>query len=172
MVVVSGETDVVTGRCACCNLKSRNLRKCSGCLTRWYCSKSCQVNDWKKRHKMMCKSLQQRDSFSDGDGPLVIDAVKFGKSHWKKNSHKMSSIVQCCKSLPRCGGVASLWAVVQWHDSYLLNFAKALCVFSKKEDAEEHQISAVKEYVRLSWFNEMSEMQDIPIFRYAFIFLQ
>lgn len=37
------------------------LKVCSGCRQRQYCSKECQLADWKKGHNKTCKQLSQQD---------------------------------------------------------------------------------------------------------------
>jgi len=41
--------------CASCHSKTENLKRCSGCKTVFYCSKTCQKNHWKE-HKPDCQS--------------------------------------------------------------------------------------------------------------------
>ncbi|XP_055332462.1 N-lysine methyltransferase SMYD2-B-like [Paramacrobiotus metropolitanus] len=44
--------------CAHCFLKKQGLRTCSGCQLHRYCSKACQVSDWKMEHKLECAMLK------------------------------------------------------------------------------------------------------------------
>ena len=47
-------------RCAFCGTAPRkgcDFQKCSRCKVVRYCGEPCQVNDWKARHKKVCKSL-------------------------------------------------------------------------------------------------------------------
>ncbi|KAK7483859.1 hypothetical protein BaRGS_00024876 [Batillaria attramentaria] len=41
-------------RCACCESSDSNLRRCTGCLAVWYCSKTCQTQHW-SQHKPSCR---------------------------------------------------------------------------------------------------------------------
>lgn len=55
--------------CANCNKAksvSVNLQSCGGCKKAMYCSRSCQVEDWKEWHKDECKVLKQvQKSYTD-----------------------------------------------------------------------------------------------------------
>ena len=44
-----------------CGQKATKI--CSRCNAVWYCSKTCQVDDYKKRHKMVCKVITSDDPF-------------------------------------------------------------------------------------------------------------
>ena len=48
------------GKCAMCNAKPAEgkLNACSACKLTWYCSKDCQLLDWKRGHKQACKLLR------------------------------------------------------------------------------------------------------------------
>jgi hypothetical protein len=51
-----------TGRCSYClseDLKVE-LRKCSQCKSAEYCSKKCQVADWRETHKRDCQGIKER----------------------------------------------------------------------------------------------------------------
>ncbi|XP_055332302.1 uncharacterized protein LOC129584208 [Paramacrobiotus metropolitanus] len=45
--------------CANCFQEKQGLRTCSGCQLHRYCSKACQVSDWKKEHKLECAMLKK-----------------------------------------------------------------------------------------------------------------
>ena len=48
--------------CGHCGKKDKvKLMKCSSCLSVSYCSKKCQVEDWKTNHKKVCKTLREKD---------------------------------------------------------------------------------------------------------------
>jgi hypothetical protein len=55
-----------TGRCSYCNSEDRpktDLKRCSQCKAVHYCSKDCQVKDWKAGHKKdcaLCKSENEK----------------------------------------------------------------------------------------------------------------
>ncbi|KAJ7200022.1 hypothetical protein GGX14DRAFT_372655 [Mycena pura] len=38
----------------------RQLKRCSQCCIRFYCSRSCQKSDWRNIHRTHCQTLQQR----------------------------------------------------------------------------------------------------------------
>lgn len=43
-------------RCSMCNLVVQNLKRCGKCYSRFYCSRECQVEDWREqKHKKGCK---------------------------------------------------------------------------------------------------------------------
>jgi hypothetical protein len=50
-----------TGKCSYCNNEDLKveLKKCSQCKLREYCSKKCQLKDWRGGHKHGCKGLKQ-----------------------------------------------------------------------------------------------------------------
>ena len=43
----------------CCIAVTVDDKKCSACRTAVYCSKDCQVKDWKERHRKWCKALPE-----------------------------------------------------------------------------------------------------------------
>ena len=43
--------------CSVCAVVIENIKRCSKCQIRFYCSKECQVKDWKEGHKDNCKPL-------------------------------------------------------------------------------------------------------------------
>lgn len=43
-------------QCKVCNGAAK--QKCSGCLSIFYCSRECQVKDWKNGHKNECKPYE------------------------------------------------------------------------------------------------------------------
>ena len=38
----------------------KKLKNCARCKSAQYCSRECQVKDWKSGHKKLCKELQKR----------------------------------------------------------------------------------------------------------------
>ena len=51
----------MTNYCKVC--KAGAKQKCSGCSSVFYCSRNCQVADWKKGHKNECKPYEVRVTF-------------------------------------------------------------------------------------------------------------
>jgi len=45
------------GACACLGCNSKNDKMCAKCKKIGYCSRECQVKDWKARHKRHCQPL-------------------------------------------------------------------------------------------------------------------
>ena len=45
-------------QCAQCEMWGEKYKKCSGCHLLHYCSKICQIIDWKKHHKKECLEYQ------------------------------------------------------------------------------------------------------------------
>ena len=54
------ELGLMKNICASCN-KGATL-KCSGCKMTYYCSKKCQINDWKPNHKKLCKKIRKNNN--------------------------------------------------------------------------------------------------------------
>lgn len=58
-----------------------NLQKCGACLSVSYCSKDCQVKDW-KRHKSICKKIKQMNTTEESSSSASVlsmsEAVKAG----------------------------------------------------------------------------------------------
>ncbi len=52
--------------CSYCKQKSNNLKQCANCVGIFYCSRECQVNDWKE-HKVECTEIFFADMFSKSD---------------------------------------------------------------------------------------------------------
>ncbi|BDA50009.1 hypothetical protein COCOBI_15-1370 [Coccomyxa sp. Obi] len=50
--------------CAFCDEMCYPLKKCSGCQSVGYCSKKCQIMDWKAGHKHACKQQSKPDNES------------------------------------------------------------------------------------------------------------
>lgn len=46
----------MTNYCKVCKADAK--QRCSGCVGVFYCSKSCQVADWKNSHKNECKPYE------------------------------------------------------------------------------------------------------------------
>lgn len=46
--------------CKVCNREAK--QKCSGCFSVFYCSKNCQVSDWRNGHKVDCKPFEVNEN--------------------------------------------------------------------------------------------------------------
>ncbi|KAJ7219940.1 hypothetical protein GGX14DRAFT_389359 [Mycena pura] len=60
----------------CCAIGAKDtFKRCTGCLSRYYCSQTCQANDWTKRHRALCFILlaertdEQTDTNASGNPP-------------------------------------------------------------------------------------------------------
>ena len=61
----------------CCSkcrkrLPKKELKLCSGCATARYCSKKCQVKDWKRKHKNDCVNMRGLRDLLYRDNPYDI----------------------------------------------------------------------------------------------------
>ena len=41
--------------CAAAGCEENATKKCRGCFAVWYCSRECQLGDWKGNHETICK---------------------------------------------------------------------------------------------------------------------
>mmetsp|Transcript_15089 Transcript_15089/g.22266 ORF Transcript_15089/g.22266 Transcript_15089/m.22266 type:complete len:230 (-) Transcript_15089:164-853(-) len=48
-----------TDPCAAAGCNNRGKFTCSGCKMTYYCSKKCQLDDWKVKHKSICKARRR-----------------------------------------------------------------------------------------------------------------
>jgi hypothetical protein len=58
--------------CSYCTAPSDKLNYCSKCKIMRYCSKECQVSDWKNGHKALCKELCGSAADNDTDLPSTF----------------------------------------------------------------------------------------------------
>ncbi|CAF4025428.1 unnamed protein product [Rotaria sp. Silwood1] len=59
-IVVQDESDKVINMCRCCGEENAS-KKCGKCNRALYCSKDCQIIDWKHYgHKLICKIAAQQ----------------------------------------------------------------------------------------------------------------
>ncbi|GAX17827.1 hypothetical protein FisN_18Hh027 [Fistulifera solaris] len=49
-------------KCFHCNIPLTTPKQCSQCHVATYCSKECQIQDWKQRHKKYCAAYQRIDA--------------------------------------------------------------------------------------------------------------
>ena len=74
----------------CDNCLKPTTKKCAGCKTFCFCSKSCQVSAWKSYHKHECKLIKQA-SPDTPDFVLFLARVLFQEDHRKKLEHLESN---------------------------------------------------------------------------------
>mmetsp|Transcript_9202 Transcript_9202/g.13622 ORF Transcript_9202/g.13622 Transcript_9202/m.13622 type:complete len:219 (-) Transcript_9202:222-878(-) len=65
--MVDNKNYVYKMTCEVCNQKkpSSVFKACSQCYSSYYCSKSCQIKDWKEKHKKICKRNPTRSIFTE-----------------------------------------------------------------------------------------------------------
>ena len=61
-------------KCACCGSKAE--KRCSRCKKTWYCSKECQVKDFKAGHKAICKDPSSAKATPDIKLPQASADIK------------------------------------------------------------------------------------------------
>ena len=61
-IQIAQKGDPKTGRCCHCfvELPREKIKKCKACKLVEYCSRECQVKDWKNGHKKACKIFRQQ----------------------------------------------------------------------------------------------------------------
>jgi hypothetical protein len=80
--------------CATTQTQGKNGYRCSACKVAVYCGQECQVKDWKKQHRVQCKTLLEieaqikqaeagRGELTSGRrNALKIQAAGWRISHW------------------------------------------------------------------------------------------
>jgi hypothetical protein len=66
--------------------EAKVLKRCSKCLNAKYCSKECQISDWKKIHKSDCGNWQEEKTF------IVSHLPKFKQLHAQMLKQKKPEI--------------------------------------------------------------------------------
>eukprot|EP00026_Physarum_polycephalum_P006017 Phypoly_transcript_06057.p1 GENE.Phypoly_transcript_06057~~Phypoly_transcript_06057.p1 ORF type:complete len:614 (+),score=63.59 Phypoly_transcript_06057:59-1843(+) len=81
---LTGDVKVINRKCSLvgCNVRDKNLKKCSRCAAAWYCSQECQKKDW-PQHKQVCNKLKEnRPSVSKKQATMDRTvAMNFFSSH-------------------------------------------------------------------------------------------
>merc|ERR1712139_246071 len=54
--------------CVVCHADAE--QRCSRCQTEWYCSRKCQVSDW-KRHKSICIAICEQKKLAEREAPMI-----------------------------------------------------------------------------------------------------
>ena len=55
--------------CSYCGKESGDLKRCQACKSTLYCSKDCQRNDWKLKHRGICRLLTERKKGAQDKDP-------------------------------------------------------------------------------------------------------
>jgi len=58
--------------CVVCHADAE--QRCSRCHTEWYCSRKCQVSDW-KRHKSICIAICEHNKRAEMDVPMIQEVT-------------------------------------------------------------------------------------------------
>ncbi|KAJ7189617.1 hypothetical protein GGX14DRAFT_484586 [Mycena pura] len=95
-VVEIYETGRLTALRACDSLQcgeirdKRQLKRCNGCRMAYYCSPSCQKNDWRNGHRTSCRKLRARYDadvidFSDKDRSFLRALLNYDYAACREN---------------------------------------------------------------------------------------
>ena len=122
--------------CAYCGSKDTRYKKCTGCKAVSYCSKTCQKNDWKSRHKKSCLSVKRKQS--KGDPPKITNDLNLIGA---MNMHMDNAgFVEKCVEKFKAGNevdarlidaLVTLFDVLQYHQSkskIILHTLEGLCM--------------------------------------------
>jgi len=83
-------------KCDSCFFYSEKPHRCKRCLTKMYCSKECQLKDWKKVHEKICKDGEsERKLKSDGK-------TRRRECVAKKEEHEANMGPGICPGPPTC----------------------------------------------------------------------
>ena len=69
------QSDVNPKACGMCHQYDVKLKVCAGCDMVKYCSKPCQIKDWQKGHKQVCKTVKQLRRDVSELAVMVINAT-------------------------------------------------------------------------------------------------
>jgi hypothetical protein len=58
--------------CVVCHADAE--QRCSRCQTEWYCSRKCQVSDW-KRHKSICIAICEHKKRAETEAPMIQEVT-------------------------------------------------------------------------------------------------
>jgi hypothetical protein len=58
--------------CVVCHADAE--QRCSRCHTEWYCSRKCQVSDW-KRHKSICIAICEHNKRAEVEAPMIQEVT-------------------------------------------------------------------------------------------------
>ncbi|KAJ7195444.1 hypothetical protein GGX14DRAFT_403920 [Mycena pura] len=82
----------------CCAIRAKEtFERCAGCLSRYYCSKTCQANDWIKQHRDLCLILRTERTVtialghSPREGNFMRKLMDFDLDRLRERVWKMQS---------------------------------------------------------------------------------
>lgn len=91
----------------CSNCFIPATQRCSRCKTVWYCSRECQIDHYKKEHKLTCKILSERLKEKNGQNPsgntkneILIQKTKIIQEEPEKNTQEQVDIQKAQKISP------------------------------------------------------------------------
>ncbi|XP_076071147.1 uncharacterized protein LOC143042625 isoform X2 [Mytilus galloprovincialis] len=69
-------------KCNVCKTKNQIMKRCTRCHSVFYCSKECQISDW-KTHRQICQQINSRTNSSEtsykDDGSIFTESKPQGK---------------------------------------------------------------------------------------------
>ena len=76
----------------------RRFSKCSGCKQAHYCSRDCQVSDWKARHKKICKTASEGRDMMAKAGKIMQFFSDASLSGMGNGSVDMGTLIESMRS--------------------------------------------------------------------------
>lgn len=89
-------------KCGKCAVEKENMQRCSKCHIMYYCSRKCQIEDWKKSHKKLCKGIDIGNKEKED-----VTSV-FGTSNVRNEGYSKPSVLYPRDSCAACGEKSDL----------------------------------------------------------------